>query len=141
MAMDTQIKGVPAEPEIQVNKVERNHAEPKEQTSATVNTAATMEVTKGPESSGNKNQKGDQKNQTQEKDLTQGSLDSAVSNMNSRMKRTRCEYDFDDPTNTITVKIYDKNTDELIREVPPEKSLEAIKKIWEIAGLIVDEKR
>ena len=28
-----------------------------------------------------------------------------------------------------------------IREVPPEETLEAIKKIWEIAGIIVDEKR
>lgn len=61
--------------------------------------------------------------------------------MNSRIQKTRCEYDFDDPTNTITVKVYDKDTGDLIREVPPEKSLEAIKKIWEIAGLIVDEKR
>ena len=32
-------------------------------------------------------------------------------------------------------------TDKLIREVPPEKSLEALQKIWELAGIIVDEKR
>ena len=47
----------------------------------------------------------------------------------------------DEETQRISIKIIDKDTDKVIREVPPEETLEAIKKIWEIAGIIVDEKR
>jgi flagellar protein FlaG len=34
----------------------------------------------------------------------------------------------------------DKDTEEIIREVPPEKTLAMIEKMWELAGLLVDEK-
>lgn len=44
-------------------------------------------------------------------------------------------------TNRVTIKIVDKDTNEVIREVPPEKTLDMIAKAWELAGLMVDEKR
>ena len=44
-------------------------------------------------------------------------------------------------TNRVTIKIVDKKTKEVIKEVPPEKTLNMIAKVWEIAGLLVDEKR
>ena len=44
-------------------------------------------------------------------------------------------------TNRVTIKIVDKETHEVIREVPPEKTLDMIAKLWEVAGLMVDEKR
>lgn len=139
MAMDPQMKNVIAKPEI--DKVEKKTSKSATQPKALVERTVTKSIKNDETLSVIDNQKNDKNGVLKEKEPTQSSLESAVSSMNSRMKRTRCEYDFDDPTNTITVKIYDKKTDELIREVPPEKSLEAIKKIWEIAGLIVDEKR
>ncbi|MBE5963189.1 MAG: flagellar protein FlaG [Lachnospiraceae bacterium] len=67
----------------------------------------------------------------------------AVGEINSKLKntQTRCEYEVNERINRVSIKIMDKNTDEVIREVPPEKTLEMIEKAWEIAGLIVDEKR
>ena len=44
-------------------------------------------------------------------------------------------------TNHVTIKIVDKKTKEVIKEFPPEKTLDMIAKVWEMAGLMVDEKR
>jgi len=35
----------------------------------------------------------------------------------------------------------DVDTDKVIREIPPEETLEMLQKLWEVAGLLVDEKR
>ena len=74
------------------------------------------------------------------KDPSKSSIDSAVSGANNRMTSTRCEYSYDEDTKRVSIKVFDKENDELIREVPPEESLEMLQKMWEIAGLIVDEK-
>ena len=46
-----------------------------------------------------------------------------------------------DKTNRVTIKIVDKKTKEVIREYPSEKTLDMIAKVWEMAGIMVDEKR
>ena len=51
------------------------------------------------------------------------------------------EFGYTEPTNRITIKIKDKDTDEVIREIPSEKALKMLEKAWEIAGILVDEKR
>lgn len=78
-----------------------------------------------------------------EKEPSQSTIDSAISSANTKMSmlKTHCAYAYDKDTKRITIKVFDDETDELIREVPPEKSLEALKKIWELAGIFVDEKR
>lgn len=78
-----------------------------------------------------------------EKEPAKSSIDSAISEMNAQLKptKTRCAYNYDEETKRITIKMYDEESDELIREIPPEKSLEVLKRIWEIAGIIIDEKR
>ncbi|MEK4286219.1 MULTISPECIES: flagellar protein FlaG [Paenibacillus] len=43
-------------------------------------------------------------------------------------------------THDIIVKVLNKETGELIREVPPEKTLDLVAKMMEIAGILVDEK-
>ncbi|WP_420819917.1 flagellar protein FlaG [Paenibacillus favisporus] len=43
-------------------------------------------------------------------------------------------------TNSIMVKVLDKDTGEVIREVPPEKTLDIVAKMMEIAGIIIDKK-
>lgn len=77
------------------------------------------------------------------KEPSKKTIDSVVSEANQRMRmtKTRCEYSYDEPTKRVSIKVYDKDTDQLIREVPPEKSLEMLQKMWELAGIIVDEKR
>ena len=81
-------------------------------------------------------QEGGETEQPGAKDPTQKTIDA-----NQKLSKTRCEYSYDEPTRRVSIKVYDKETDQLIREVPPEKSLEALQKIWELAGIIVDEKR
>lgn len=65
----------------------------------------------------------------------------AVSKANLRMEHTRCEYSYHKKTNRVSIKVIDRDTDEVIREIPPEKSLDMLQKMWELAGMLVDEKR
>nr|WP_244280985.1 flagellar protein FlaG [Paenibacillus jilunlii] len=43
-------------------------------------------------------------------------------------------------THAIMVKVFDKQTGDLIREIPPEKLLDVAANMMELSGLIVDEK-
>lgn len=54
---------------------------------------------------------------------------------------TTLEFNVHDKTKQIMVKVLDKETGTVIREIPPEKSLDFIAKIWEMAGILIDEKR
>lgn len=74
--------------------------------------------------------------------VSKSSLDSAFSDINSKLKMqpTRCEYDYDEATNRVSIKVYNKETNELVLEAPPEESIEAFKKTLEMAGIIIDEK-
>lgn len=69
----------------------------------------------------------------------------AVSQANNRLKQkhasTKCEFSYHEPTGRISIKVMDKETDEVIREIPPEETLEMVEKMWELAGIIVDEHR
>lgn len=56
-------------------------------------------------------------------------------------KTTSLEFTVHEQTKLIAVKVLDKETGEVIREVPPEKTLDFVAKLWEMAGLLVDEKR
>lgn len=86
----------------------------------------------------------DKDNKTLEKGrvLSKDTLNSAFADMNSKLKtqRTRCEYEYDEETNRVSIKVYDKETDELVLEAPPEESIEALKKTLEVAGILVDKK-
>ena len=44
-------------------------------------------------------------------------------------------------TNRVTIKVIDKSTKEVLREFPPEQTLDMIAKVWELAGIMVDERR
>jgi flagellar protein FlaG len=54
---------------------------------------------------------------------------------------TTCEFRIHEATKQIMVKVMDKETGETIREIPPEKVLDIVAKLWEKAGIIVDERR
>ena len=54
---------------------------------------------------------------------------------------TIAEFGYNEPTNRITIKIKDKDTNEVIKVIPSEKALEMLAKAWELAGIIVDERR
>ena len=64
----------------------------------------------------------------------------SLKTMPTELTYTRLEFSIHDDTKRIMVRIYDKASDELISEVPPEKFLDLIAGLWKQAGLIVDEK-
>lgn len=54
--------------------------------------------------------------------------------------QTTLDISIHDKTKEILVKVLNKETGEVIREVPPEKTLDLVAKMMEIAGLLVDER-
>lgn len=92
----------------------------------------------------NKDEKQDTKVNNEASKQGQASLNqirAAISEANYKATRTRCEFAVDKPTNRISIKVIDKETEKVIREIPAEESLEMLAKIWELAGLLMDEKR
>lgn len=65
----------------------------------------------------------------------------AVEQLNKNMPNSEAIFGIHDETNRVTIKIVDKDTKETIKEYPPEKTLDMIAKVWEMAGILVDEKR
>ncbi len=66
----------------------------------------------------------------------------AVDELNKKMaKNSEAVFGIHEKTNRVTIKIVDKKTKDVIKELPPEKTLDMIAKVWELAGILVDEKR
>ena len=66
----------------------------------------------------------------------------AISEMTQNAKSSaEAVFGIHEKTNRVTIKIVDKDTKEVIKELPPEKTLDMIARVWEMAGLLVDEKR
>ena len=81
------------------------------------------------------------KDLSEEKDAKQGTqLKKAVNDLNKQMKNSEAIFGIHDKSNRVTIKIIDKTTKEVIKEYPPEETLDMIAKVWEIAGILVDEK-
>ncbi len=72
---------------------------------------------------------------------SQEALKKAVENINRNLSNSEAIFGIHDTTNRVTIKIVDKDTKEVIKELPPEKTLDMIAKVWELAGIMVDEKR
>lgn len=68
-------------------------------------------------------------------------LKQAVSQANKKLQNSEMQFGIHEGTKRITLKIIDKSTKEVIKEFPPEKNLDMIAKVWELAGILVDEKR
>jgi flagellar protein FlaG len=68
-------------------------------------------------------------------------LKRAVEEINRKAQSQEAQFGIHEETGRMTIKIVDKDTKEVIKEFPPEKTLDMIAKVWELAGLLVDEKR
>jgi flagellar protein FlaG len=90
-----------------------------------------------------KPEKKDQNEQGSAKDQGNTSteqLKKAVDTINKTLPNSEVAFGVHEKTNRITIKIIDKETKEVIKELPPEKTLDMIAKAWELAGLLVDER-
>ncbi|SEQ40131.1 flagellar protein FlaG [Butyrivibrio sp. TB] len=69
-------------------------------------------------------------------------ISKTIANINQKMTaNTEAVFGFHDKTNRVTIKIVDKDTKKVVKEFPPEKTLDMIAKAWELAGIMVDERK
>lgn len=79
--------------------------------------------------------------QGKEQQATNEQIRKAVEQLNKSMANSEAVFGIHEGTNRVTIKIVDKSTKEVIRELPPEKTLDMIARVWDMAGILVDEKR
>ncbi|MCM1468354.1 MAG: flagellar protein FlaG [Alistipes sp.] len=104
-----------------------------------INEPVEIKKVDGSDKNGNAQRDNEQQEKKQPSDNT---IRQALKDMNKKLNNnTIAEFGIHEGTNRIMIKIKDKDTDELIREVPAEKTLDLIQKAWEMAGILVDEKR
>lgn len=91
----------------------------------------------------NSQEKGQAENGDQGKDQQayHEKIRKAIETMNKKMANSEAVFGIHEDTNRVTIKIVDKNTKEVIKELPPEKTLDMIAKVWEMAGILIDERR
>jgi len=89
----------------------------------------------------NVSQKGNSDSQTANQQATNEQIKKAVEQINKNIGNSSAVFGIHEETNRVTIKIVDKDTKEVIKELPPEKTLDMISKVWELAGMLVDEKR
>ncbi|SFU66238.1 flagellar protein FlaG [Butyrivibrio sp. INlla21] len=66
----------------------------------------------------------------------------AISEMTKKVRsNAEAVFGIHEKTNRVTIKMVDKETKEVIKEFPPDETLDMIARIWEVAGIMVDEKR
>lgn len=74
--------------------------------------------------------------------LSEEELQKVLERIQVRLKYSNinAEYSVHERTKRIMVKLKDDISNEIIREIPPEKILDILAGLWEVAGLIIDEK-
>lgn len=54
--------------------------------------------------------------------------------------RRRLKFNVHEGTGRIWVQVIDTRTQEVIKEIPPERYLDLVARIWQLVGILVDEK-
>ncbi|MCI8527704.1 MAG: flagellar protein FlaG [Lachnospiraceae bacterium] len=98
----------------------------------------TTAVVENAQEKGNANSNDQGKEQQQ---LSHEQIRKAVERLNKNLANSEAVFGIHEDTNRVTIKIVDKNTKEVIKELPPEKTLDMIAKVWEMAGILIDERR
>lgn len=72
---------------------------------------------------------------------TNEQIKQAVEKLNKSMTNSEAIFGIHEATQRVTIKIVDKDSKKVIKELPAEKTLDMIAKVWEMAGILVDERR
>lgn len=85
----------------------------------------------------------EQKQNFESKEGDEHDVIQAIEKANKHIKvyDRRLEFSIHDSTKQIMVKVINTDTDKVIREIPSEKILDMVAHLWEVAGILVDEKR
>ena len=73
--------------------------------------------------------------------LNRGDLDGLVDDVNAIIFGPESHFEFKvhDRTGRVLVKLVDTKTEEVIKEIPPEKLVDMMANLWELVGILVDE--
>lgn len=87
---------------------------------------------------------GDTLNREADQQKMNDNIKKAIDDVNKKVissSESELQFGIHEGTNRVTIKVIDKSTKKVIRELPPEKTLDMIAKAWELAGIMVDERR
>ena len=117
-----------AQREVKAVQPKETVAKPKKQTEAAAPVAAEV--------------KGNNQEQPKE-EIVSNKMKDAIDKVNAKIvpSKTRCEFSYHEDTKRVSIKVIDQNTEEVIREIPPEETLDMLSKMWELAGILIDERR
>jgi len=75
--------------------------------------------------------------------ISEKAIRDAIDRVNIVIAGFNRQFDFSihEKTHRIMVKVIDTETKEVIKEIPPEKILDMVAQMWEMAGILVDERR
>ena len=79
-----------------------------------------------------------EKNEKVNTNLVKGAVDGV--NESLKTNHTSVRFKYHENLKRVSIKIVDDTTDEVIKEIPPEETLEMVEKMLAQAGLIVDER-
>ena len=82
----------------------------------------------------------DKESETNQITIDQEKLKKLVQQLKESVPNAEPKFGIHEATNRMMVKLVDKDTQEVIREFPLEKTLDSIAKTLDIAGAMVDEK-
>lgn len=106
-------------------------------------TAAVAQAQQQDEKSGSDGSTSQQQQTAKNAQAAPDQLKKMIEEMNKKINNSNevAMFGIHEETNRIMIKIMDKDTKEVIKEFPPEKTLDMIAKLWEMAGILVDERR
>lgn len=135
--MTVQAATVVQKPVVQTEKPAEDYSNANVQTANQVD--KTTNVVENTEEKG----KNDAENQNAEQQSASNEqIRKAVEQLNKKIaSHSEAVFGIHEDTNRVTIKIVDKDTKKVLKELPPEKTLDMIAKVWEMAGILVDEKR
>lgn len=138
-AMTFQAQTTPQAKPVQKTTVENMDVATSEQVNAY--DATTVKVSGVDRQDGQNGQDAAGNNAAKDQQASAEQIKKAVEQLNKNMPHSEAVFGIHEATNRLTIKIVDKDTKEVIKELPPEKTLDMIAKVWELAGIIVDERR
>lgn len=94
-------------------------------------------------SNNNSNQNSNLEDSSERAKIDEEKFKSIIDQANEKLRfvNKKFSYKIHEKTNKIMVKIVNSDTGETIREIPPEKELDMVAKMQELAGILVDERR
>lgn len=78
-----------------------------------------------------------------EEDIAGEQLENAVNKVNNHLLgiNAQFQYRIHEGTERVMVKLVDMETNDVIKEIPPEKMLDIVAEIWKRVGLVIDHQK